>query len=41
MPGSWKRMKLLKQGLNLEKLKQCPGFEMQKRQCSKYRYSTS
>ena len=27
MPGNWKRKKLLKQGLNLEKLKQCLSFE--------------
>ena len=32
MPGNWKRKNLLKQGLNLEKLKQCPSFENVKTQ---------
>ena len=30
MHGNWKRKKLFKQGLNLQKLKQCPSFENEK-----------
>ena len=31
MPGNWKRKTLLKQKLNLEKLKQCPSSEVSKK----------